>query len=69
MIKHEAVKSQIPSATQKLLDPFQFDYQPSRGVDDAILTPLNMVYRHLEGAKNSMSRFCMLTSLLPSNTI
>jgi hypothetical protein len=35
-----------------LLDPFQFAYQPSRGVDDAILTLLNMVYRLLEGAKS-----------------
>ena len=37
------VKSHVLSATQKLLDPFQFAYQPSRGVDDAILTLLNMV--------------------------
>jgi hypothetical protein len=46
------VKSHILSFTQKLLDPFQFACQPSRGVDDAILTLLNMVYRHLEGAKS-----------------
>ena len=46
------VKSHILSVTQKLLDPFQFAYQPLRGVDDAILTLLNMVYRHLEGAKS-----------------
>ena len=52
VLKHcaELVKSHILSGTQKLLDPFQFAYQPSRGVDDAILTLLNMVYRHLEGA-------------------
>ncbi|XP_045071977.1 uncharacterized protein LOC123485150 [Coregonus clupeaformis] len=45
------VKSHILSTTQKLLDLFQFAYQPSRGVDD-ILPLLNMVYRHLEGAKS-----------------
>ena len=34
-----------------LLDPPQFAYQSSSGVDDAILTLLHLVYTHLEAPK------------------
>ena len=34
------------------LDPFQFTYKASRGVEDASLTRLNLVTQHLEKAKS-----------------
>lgn len=37
--------------THQLLDPLQFAYRPSRGVDDAIITLLHLVYTHLEAPK------------------
>ena len=45
------VKSHILSQTQHLLDPMQFAYQASRGVEDAIATLLHLVYSHLEKPK------------------
>ena len=34
------------------LDPFQFAYKASRGVEDASLTLLNLITQHLEKAKS-----------------
>ena len=34
------------------LDPFQFAYKASRGVEDASLTLLNLITQHLETAKS-----------------
>ena len=45
------VKKFILSNTQHLLDPLQFAYQASRGVDDAIATLLHIIYSHLEKPK------------------
>lgn len=41
------VKQHIIEQTQSQLDPFQFAYQCNKGVDDAILTLLNLVLSHL----------------------
>ena len=45
------VKKYILPRINHLLDPLQFAYQSSRGVDDAILTLLHLVYTHLEAPK------------------
>ncbi len=45
------VKKFISSKTQHILDPLQFAYQASRGVDDAIATLLHIVHSHLEKPK------------------
>ena len=34
------------------LDPFQFAYKASRGVEDASLSLLNMITQHLQKAKS-----------------
>lgn len=39
-------------SVQDRLDPLQFAYRPSRGVEDATGTLLNLVFKHLEGAKS-----------------
>ena len=36
------------------LDPFQFAYKASRGVEDASLTLLNLITQHLEKAKSDV---------------
>jgi hypothetical protein len=45
------VKKYILPRINHLLDPLQFAYQSSRGVDDAILTLLHLAYTHLEAPK------------------
>ena len=45
------VKKYILPRINHLLDPLPFAYQSSRGVDDAILTLLHLVYTHLEAPK------------------
>uniref|UniRef100_A0A1A8LS20 Reverse transcriptase domain-containing protein n=3 Tax=Nothobranchius TaxID=28779 RepID=A0A1A8LS20_9TELE len=42
------LKSEILSLTEGRLDPLQFAYQQNKGVEDAVLCVLNMVYRHLD---------------------
>ena len=42
------MKTHILSQTQESLDVLQFAYQPNRGVDDAIITLLHLIYTHLE---------------------
>ena len=34
-----------------MLDPLQFAYRAGRGVEDATLTLLNLIYKHIEGSK------------------
>lgn len=41
-------KSLILKETEHELDPVQFAYRPNRGVEDATLTLLNMVFKHVE---------------------
>ncbi len=50
--------------TESLLDPMQFAYRPKRGVEDATITLLHLLIRHLEG-KGLMQEFYLLISLLP----
>lgn len=45
------VKKYILSKTQHLLDPLQFAFQESRGVEDAIATLLHLLLSHLEKPK------------------
>lgn len=45
------VKRYLISQTQHLLDPMQFAYQASRGVEDAIATLLHLLHTHLEKPK------------------
>jgi len=45
------VKRHLISQTQHLLDPMQFAYQASRGVEDAIATLLHLLHTHLEKPK------------------
>lgn len=47
----QLVKRYIVSETQHLLDPLQFAYQASRGVEDAIGTLLHLLHTHLEKPK------------------
>lgn len=46
------VKDDLMNTVQANLDPLQFAYRPGRGVDDAIITLLNLIMSHLEGVKN-----------------
>ena len=51
------------SLTDGKLDPLQFAYQASKGVDDAKLLILNKVYKHLR-TQNPMQGFYLLSFLL-----
>lgn len=46
------VKDDLMNTVQANLDHLQFAYRPGRGVDDAIITLLNMIMSHLEGVNN-----------------
>lgn len=46
------VKRELMIKTEHLLDPLQFAYRCNRGVQDATLTLLNLVFKHLDGHKN-----------------
>lgn len=46
------VKTSLMDSVQERLDLLQFAYRPSRGVEDATGTLLNLVFKHLEGAKS-----------------
>ncbi|KAL2086367.1 hypothetical protein ACEWY4_017426 [Coilia grayii] len=52
VMKHfeRLVRSQILSHTEHALDPMQFAYRPNRGVEDATLTLLHVLLKHLEGS-------------------
>lgn len=62
------VKRYLETKTQHLLDPLQFTYQSNKGVDDAILTLLHIVYSHLEDSKNHV-RILFADFLSAFNTI
>ncbi len=51
------VKKNLFFMTQTVMDPLQFAYQPRKGVEDAVVTLLNSVVRHLEGKKTHV-RLC-----------
>ena len=46
------VKDELMNTVQANLDPLQFAYRAGRGVDDAIITLINMIVAHLEEAKS-----------------
>ena len=46
------------------LDPLQFAYKAKRGVDDACLTLLDTVCRHLDSSQPHTHRFYLWTFLL-----
>ena len=46
------VKLELVAKTVNQLDPFQFAYRENRGVQDATVTLLNLLFKHLEGSKN-----------------
>ncbi len=43
------VRNEILKKTQSDIDQFQFAYRPHRGVEDATVTLMNMLFKHLEG--------------------
>lgn len=45
------VKTFLTTAVQEKLDPMQFAYRSSRGVEDATITLLYLVHKHLENSK------------------
>ncbi len=46
------IKRELTSRTNCLLDPLQFAYRLNRGVQDATVTVLNLILKHLEGNRN-----------------
>ena len=62
------IKNEILSQVEELLDPLQFAYRPGRGVEDATVTLLHFLYRHLEGAK-AQARLLFIDFSSAFNTI
>ncbi len=62
------VKDEILRSTESLLDPMQFAYRPKRGVEDATVTLLHLLIRHLEG-KGSHARVLFVDFSSAFNTI
>ncbi len=52
------MKDEILRSTESLLDPMQFAYRPKRGVEDATVTLLHLLIRHLEGKGSRKSFIC-----------
>lgn len=46
------IKKELTFRMNCLLDPLQFAYRLNRGVQDATVTVLNLILKHLEGSKN-----------------
>ncbi len=62
------MKDSILRSTESLLDPMLFAYRPKRGVDDATVTLLHLLIRHLEG-KGSHARDLFVDFSSAFNTI
>ena len=45
------VKEELLAKTECCLDPLQFAYRAKRGVSDATITLLNLLFKHLEVSK------------------
>lgn len=43
------VRKEILKKTESDFDPLQFAYRPHRGVEDATVTLMNMLFKHPEG--------------------
>lgn len=57
------VKSELLKVTEDLLDSMQFAYRAHRGAEDATITLLNLLFKHLEGSKTHarlLSTFLLL---------
>lgn len=54
------VKQEIVRQTEQALEPLQFVYRARRGVEDATITLLNLLYKHLEGII-LMLEYCLLS--------
>ncbi|KAK0134267.1 hypothetical protein N1851_030177 [Merluccius polli] len=46
------IKAELLVKVEPLLDPYQFTYRAKRGVQDATITLLNLLYKHLEKSGN-----------------
>ena len=47
-VREKLVRSEILRKTEHLLDPLQFAYRLRRGVGDATVTLLNLLFKHLD---------------------
>ena len=61
------IKNEISLQVEELLDPLQFAYRAGRGVEDATVTLLHFLYRHLEESKTQARLFIDFSSAF--NTI
>ncbi len=62
------VRSEISRKTEHVLDPMQFAYRPYRGVEDATVTLINLLFNHLEG-NGSHARLIFVDFSSTFNTI
>lgn len=62
------VKSEILKSTEQDLDPMQLAYRPNRGVEDATVTLLNFLFKHLE-EKGTHARLLFIDFSSAFNTI
>ncbi len=46
------IKAELLKTTEHLLDPLQFAYRSKRGAQDATITLLNYIFKHLESSNN-----------------
>lgn len=53
------VRNEILTMTKDELDPFQFAYRALRLVEDAIITLLNFIVKHLAGSQNYVMFLCI----------
>ena len=62
------VRSEILRKTEHLPDPLQFAYRPRRGVEDASITLLNLIFKHLVNS-GSHSRLLFVDFSSAFNTV
>lgn len=62
------LKEEIVMQTEQALDPLQFSYRVHRGLNDAKITLLNLLYKHLEGS-NTHARLLFINFSSAFNTI
>lgn len=61
------IRNVIMKATEHQLDPMQFAYRPNRGVEDALLTLLNLILKHVE-SKGTFARLLFIDFSSAFNT-
>ena len=62
------VRSEILRKTEHSLDPLQFAYRPRRRVEDAGITLLNLIFKHLDNS-GSHARLLFIDFASAFNTI